>query len=35
MTYRIRGLDPAPFQTLFAMSDEQLEKLIEEASKKE
>ena len=26
MTYRIRGLDPAPFQTLFAMSDEQLEK---------
>src|SRR5687768_17017888 len=26
MTYRIRGLDPAPFQPLFAMPDEELEK---------
>ena len=25
MTYRIRGLDPAPFQPLFAMPDEELE----------
>src|SRR5690349_5961864 len=24
MTYRITGLDPAPFQTLFALSDEDL-----------
>ena len=26
MTYRIRGLDPAPFQPLFEMPDEDLEK---------
>ena len=26
MTYRIRGLDPAPFQPLFAMPDQELEK---------
>ena len=26
MTYRIRGLDPAPFQPLFEMPDEELEK---------
>ena len=26
MTYRIRGLDPAPFQPLFAMADEELER---------
>ena len=26
MTYRIRGLDPAPFQPLFAMPDEELER---------
>lgn len=26
MTYRIRGLDPAPFQPLFGMLDEDLEK---------
>lgn len=25
MTYRIQGLDPAPFQPLFSMSDEELE----------
>ena len=26
MTYRIRGLDPAPFQPLFALPDEELER---------